>query len=92
MKSDIERRRRARNERAWSRPIKARAFGGASMIATKKFLASRQCLAALALISFLVLATTTSYAETITVIGADGAPGMPGSDAVATAAEDGLQE
>jgi hypothetical protein len=40
---------------------------------------------ALALISFLVLATTISYAETVTVTGADGAPGMPGSDAVAIA-------
>jgi hypothetical protein len=34
---------------------------------------------ALALISFLVLGTSTSYAETVTVIGADGAPGMRSS-------------
>jgi hypothetical protein len=32
-----------------------------------------------------VLACTTAYAETVTVIGADGAPGTAGSDAIANA-------
>jgi hypothetical protein len=35
--------------------------------------------------TLVVLATTTAHAETVTVTGADGAPGMNGSDAVANA-------
>jgi hypothetical protein len=62
------------------------------MIATRKFLASRQCLTALSLISSLLLASATAHAETITVTGANGTPspappipGGVGSDATASA-------
>jgi hypothetical protein len=63
------------------------------MIETRKFLVSRQCLPALALIlSLVALGTTTAHAETVTVTGANGTPspaapipGGVGSDATASA-------
>src|SRR5262249_24291690 len=86
MKSEIERRRHGRAVKVLGRPSDQRKrISGLSMIATRKFVAFRQCLTALALISSLVLGTAIAYAETITVIGADGAPGSPGGDAVANA-------
>src|SRR5262249_16465093 len=87
MKSDIERRRQRRAVNTLGHAIDQRErFSGLSMIATRKFLTSRQCLTALFLISSLVLASATARAETVTVTGADGVPANPnGGDAVANA-------
>src|SRR5262245_21538668 len=87
MESGIERRRdrRAANTLCHAGDQRKR-VSRLSMIATKKFLAFRQCLAVLALISSVVLGCATAYAETVTVTGADGTPGSPnGGDAIANA-------
>src|SRR5262245_35688126 len=87
MKSEIDRRRhrRAVNPLGHASDQRKR-VSGLSMMATRKFLASRQYLTALSLISSVVLGCATAYAETVTVTGADGTPGSPnGGDAIANA-------
>jgi poly(3-hydroxybutyrate) depolymerase len=79
MKSEIERRRHGRAVKMLGHPSDQRKrVSGLSLIATRKFLASRQYLTALSLIASLVLASATAHAETVTVIGANGVP-SPGS-------------
>src|SRR5215471_11766665 len=93
MKSETERRHDGRAVKMLGHASdRGQRVSGLSLIATRKFLASRQCLPALALISSLALASATAHAETVTVIGADGAPspgspipGGAGSDAIANA-------
>src|SRR5215472_16655890 len=88
MKSKIERRRdrRAVNTLGHASDQRKR-VSGLSMIATRKFLAFRQCLSAPALILFLVaLGCATAYAEDVTVTGANGVQGsLNGGDAIANA-------